>query len=65
MQIQEALEFIQSASWLGTCPGLERVTELLHELGDPQEKLRFIHITGTNGKGSTAAMLARILTQAG
>ena len=65
MNITEALEFVQSASWLGTCPGLERVTELMHQLGDPQEKLRFIHITGTNGKGSTAAMLSSILTEAG
>ena len=65
MQIQEALEFVQSASWVGTHPCLDRIRELMHLLGDPQEQLKFVHITGTNGKGSTAAMLSSILTAAG
>ncbi len=65
MKLEEALAFIQSVSWLGCRPGLERITELMHRLDDPQEKLRFIHITGTNGKGSTAAMLSSILAKAG
>ena len=42
-----------------------RVRELLHRLGDPQDGLQFVHIAGTNGKGSTAAMLASILRAAG
>ena len=43
---------------MGTIPGLERVRELLGRMGNPEKKLKFIHIAGTNGKGSTAAMLA-------
>ena len=44
---------------------LEAIRELLKRLGDPQERLHFIHVTGTNGKGSTCAYLAQILTNAG
>lgn len=65
MNVTEALEFIQSVCWLGTHPGLERITDLMHRLGDPQEKLRFVHITGTNGKGSVAAMVTATLNAAG
>lgn len=65
MTVQETIEFIQAASWLGCRPGLERISDLMHRLGDPQKELRFVHITGTNGKGSTAAMLASILREAG
>lgn len=65
MQINEALSYIHSVSWRGTIPGLERVTELLDRLGNPQRALKFVHIAGTNGKGSTAAMLASVLTRAG
>jgi len=46
-------------------PGLGRIRALLEKLGNPQRDLRFIHIAGTNGKGSTAAMIASALTQAG
>lgn len=65
MNVTEALEFIQSVCWLGTHPGLERTTDLLHRLGDPQKQLRFVHITGTNGKGSVAAMVTASLNAAG
>ena len=65
MNIDEALDFIHSVSWKGTIPGLARVTELLARLGDPQDGLKFVHVAGTNGKGSTAAMLASVLTRAG
>lgn len=65
MDLNEALEFIQSVCWLGTKPGLERITELLSRLGDPQKQLKFVHITGTNGKGSVAAMLTATLNAAG
>lgn len=65
MTLKETMEFIQAVSWLGCRPGLERITDLMHRLGDPQQDLRYIHITGTNGKGSTAAMLAAILQEAG
>ena len=65
MNYQEALDYINGVSWLGSKPGLERVSELLYRLGSPQNKLRFIHVAGTNGKGSTCAMLASVLKKAG
>lgn len=65
MTVSEALSYIHSVSWKGSVPGLSRTQELLRRLGDPQDKLKFIHIAGTNGKGSTAAMLASILRAAG
>ena len=65
MTLSETMEFVQAVSWLGCRPGLERISDLMHRLGDPQQALRYIHITGTNGKGSTAAMLAAILREAG
>lgn len=42
-----------------------RVTELMHRLGDPQDQLKFVHITGTNGKGSTSSFIERALREAG
>ena len=65
MTINETLDYIHSVCWKGMMPGLERVTELLDKMGNPQKDLKFIHIAGTNGKGSTAAMTASILGQAG
>lgn len=65
MSITETLSYIHSVSWLGTIPGLERERELLKRLGNPERALKFVHIAGTNGKGSTAAMLASVLRQAG
>lgn len=65
MNYSEALQYITSTSWQGSRLGLERTRELLKRLGDPQDKLRFVHIAGTNGKGSTAAMVVSVLTSAG
>ena len=65
MTYEEALQFISAVSWKGSVPGLSRITELMRRLGDPQNGMKFIHIVGTNGKGSTAAMLSSILTKAG
>ena len=65
MNYEQALEYIHSVNWAFCKPGLERITELCNALGDPQKKLRFIHVAGTNGKGSTSAMLASILQKAG
>lgn len=65
MTYQEALNYIHSVSWKGSVPGLERITELMHHIGDVQDKLRIIHVAGTNGKGSTCAMLESILRAAG
>lgn len=65
MTYTEALKYIEGVSWLGSKPGLSRMTELMAALGDPQDSLRYIHVAGTNGKGSTSAMLAEILKCAG
>ena len=65
MNLDEALKYIHGVSWLGTIPGLERELELLDRIGNPHRGMKYIHVAGTNGKGSTAAMLANILTHAG
>ncbi|MBQ9802333.1 MAG: bifunctional folylpolyglutamate synthase/dihydrofolate synthase [Clostridia bacterium] len=65
MTYKEAVEYIHSVVWKGSRPGLSRITELLHLLGDPQNDLAFIHIAGTNGKGSTSAMTESVLRAAG
>ena len=65
MTYEEALQYIHAVSWKGSVPGLSRIAELMRRLGDPQNGLRYVHIVGTNGKGSTAAMLSSILTRAG
>lgn len=65
MNYREALEFIHSINWKASNLGLSRTYELLERIGNPQKSLKFIHIAGTNGKGSTAATLASILRSAG
>lgn len=65
MTYTEALEYIHSVTWKGSRPGLERITELLAGLDNPQNKLRFIHVAGTNGKGSFCAMTESVLRAAG
>ena len=65
MNITEALQYIDGTQWFGSKPGLERTEALLDKLGRPQDRLKYIHIAGTNGKGSCAAMLASILKAAG
>ena len=65
MNYEEAIEYIHSVKWRGSRPGLERITELTNMLGNPEDSLRFIHVAGTNGKGSICAMLSSILSAAG
>ena len=65
MTAEQAIEYIHSKFWKGTQLGLNRITALLEKMGNPQDRLKFIHIAGTNGKGSTAAMTASILRKAG
>lgn len=65
MTEQEGEALIRQRAWTGRKPGLERIRRLLGELGNPQKKLKFVHIAGSNGKGSTAAMLSSVLTSAG
>ena len=64
LTINEAIDFINS-DWPKSSLGLNRVTELLELLGNPHKKLKLIHIAGTNGKGSTASMLASVYAEAG
>lgn len=61
----EALEYLNIAAQRGSRLGLERITELCRLLRDPQEKIKTIHVAGTNGKGSFSAMLSHILRSAG
>ena len=51
MTLDEALHYIHSVCWKGSVPGLERISALLDKMGHPERKLKFIHVTGTNGKG--------------
>ena len=63
MNYDEAIEYIEECGKSGIVPGLDSIRELLRRLGNPQDKLRFIHIAGTNGKGSTLATLSSILRE--
>ena len=65
MNAEQAIAYIHSVCWKGSIPGLGRTQELLEKMGNPEKKLKFVHIAGTNGKGSTAAMTASILSKAG
>ena len=64
MDYKESIEYINSGEWFGQTPGFERVSILLDKLGNPQNGLKFIHVAGTNGKGSCAAMMASVLKAA-
>ncbi len=61
-QIEKELQILASS---GIRPGLARLSHMLHLLGNPERKFRAVHIVGTNGKGSTAATLASILSESG
>ncbi|MEG0845361.1 MAG: folylpolyglutamate synthase/dihydrofolate synthase family protein [Raoultibacter sp.] len=61
----DPVDYINSPRWMDSRLGLERIAELLELLGNPQQALRFVHVAGTNGKGSTCAFLAQILQEAG
>lgn len=64
MTKQEMENFIHATGNVSR-PGLSRITELMEKLGNPQNDLKFVHVAGTNGKGSTSAMLESILRTAG
>lgn len=61
MNFKETMEYMEQAGKYGISPGLDGIKELCRELGDPQKKLGFIHIAGTNGKGSVSAYTASVL----
>ena len=59
MTSEELSHFLHASSWQSSRLGLERMETLMTLLGHPERQLRFIHVAGTNGKGSIAAMLHR------
>jgi len=65
LEITNAEKYIHSLSKFGKKSGLDNITRLLNILGNPQDKLKFVHIAGTNGKGSTASFVASSLMEAG
>ncbi len=65
MSYNEILEKIHSLNKFGSRPGLDRVEKLLEKLGNPQDKLRYVHVAGTNGKGSVSAAVASVLKFSG
>ncbi|MFO7636782.1 MAG: folylpolyglutamate synthase/dihydrofolate synthase family protein [Clostridia bacterium] len=65
MNLEQALAFIHSTRKLGSKLGLDNIRTLTGLLGKPQDHLRFIHVAGTNGKGSTCAFLSHIMKEAG
>ena len=65
MNYNESRVYLDELSRYGSVLGLDSMRELLHRLGDPQDGLKFIHVAGTNGKGSILSYLSSILIQAG
>lgn len=65
MNYEDSVKYIHSLLKFGMNLGLRRISALLNELGNPQEKLEFVHVAGTNGKGTTSTMLSSILCAAG
>lgn len=65
MRTDQARAFYKNAESRGIRPGLERIRDLMDRLDNPQDRTHYIHVAGTNGKGSVALMTAQILSQAG
>ncbi len=65
MTYDKTLEWLNEVALVGSKLGLSRTCELLELMGNPQNKLKFIHVAGTNGKGSVCACLSEVLSQAG
>ncbi|MBR2954300.1 MAG: bifunctional folylpolyglutamate synthase/dihydrofolate synthase [Clostridia bacterium] len=65
MIFNESVEYIHSLLAFGIKPGLERISMLLDLLDNPQDKLKIIHVAGTNGKGSTSTMISNMLIASG
>ena len=65
MNWEEALAWLESLGQFGSRPGLERINQVLDNLGRPEKGLSIIHVAGTNGKGSVATFISSVLTAAG
>lgn len=58
---RQVIEYMENLSGLGIVPGLDSIRTLCEKLGNPQDKLTFVHVAGTNGKGSVCAYMASVL----
>ncbi|WP_352399045.1 folylpolyglutamate synthase/dihydrofolate synthase family protein [Anaerotignum sp.] len=65
MNYEESIFYLEEEIGFASCPGLERITQLMEKLGNPEKQLKTVHIAGTNGKGSATAMLSSILQEGG
>lgn len=65
MDYRQAREYMDEAAKYGSVLGLENIEALLEKLQNPQDRLKFIHISGTNGKGSVLAYLSTVMKEAG
>ncbi len=65
MNREEVMKFVENSQKFGSRLGLDRIKKLCELLGNPQDDLKFIHIAGTNGKGSTSVFINNILIDAG
>ena len=65
MKYEDAIVFIEECNKFGIVPGLDSVKGLADKLGNPQDGLRFIHVAGTNGKGSVSSFIGTALYKAG
>ena len=65
MNYREAMEYVEQAGRRGIVPGLDNIRELAGRMGSPQEALTFVHVAGTNGKGSVSAFVEAVLRQGG
>lgn len=65
MKYQEAMDYIEGCSKYGIVPGMDNIRELLKRMGNPEKNLKLIHIAGTNGKGSSLALISNALTENG
>lgn len=65
MNYEESRKYIQDASSRGSVLGLDNIVNLMNKLGNVQDRLKVVHIAGTNGKGSTSAYITQILIEAG
>jgi len=63
--LRKNIEYVENIKRFGIRPGLERMKKIMQVLGNPQKSFRSIHITGTNGKGSTTTLTSQILKEAG
>ncbi|MEG2653648.1 MAG: bifunctional folylpolyglutamate synthase/dihydrofolate synthase, partial [Ruthenibacterium sp.] len=65
MNYEESVAWVHALPRLAARPGIENTRTLLQKLGEPQKRLKFVHVAGTNGKGSVTVMLAGVLRAAG